>query len=622
MLRKLYRGLQEDPLTTLFQSLGLKAEILKAIEALGFEEPSPIQKQAIPLLMAGDDIVAQAPTGTGKTAAFAIPIMEKIDPKKRVVQALVLAPTRELAVQVAEASHAIGRNCHVNVLPVYGGQAYDHQLRGLRAGAHLVVGTPGRVLDHIRRGTLQLDAVRFVVLDEADEMLDMGFIDDIQLILDRTPAGRQMALFSATMPPRIQALARKYMRNAQTIAIAHESQAVPLTHQVYYETPPRGKREALTNILDMQEPRSAMIFCRTRSETADLASMLQSRGYGAEAIHGDMSQALRERVLGKFRANKVTFLVATDVAARGLDIPDVSHVINFDIPDDADAYVHRIGRTGRMGRKGEAITLVTPREMRLLRVIEKDIHKKLKPLQLPTSADVAARRVESFKETLRETLRNGADKPYSFIATELAEEFSALQIAAAAVRLAFEAAGGSLTATQSGVLGAVTAADSTRLMLDAGRSRDVRPGDIVKSIAVDAGISGSDVGRIDVQADATFIEIRSSVAKKVLQHASVVRLRKGTATLKLASGQSAPAGSGETSLPPREAGPRYLGAKHAKKGRPPEARDTKRNRPPGARDASRPRPPEARDTSRPRPSKARDTKPGRPAALAGARKRR
>lgn len=521
-------------MNTLFQALGLKPEIMKAIDALGFEEPSPIQKQAIPALMSGADVVAQAPTGTGKTAAFAIPIMECIDPTKRVVQALVLAPTRELAVQVAEASHAIGRHCRVNVLPVYGGQAYEHQLRGLRAGAHLVVGTPGRVMDHIRRGTLKLDTVRFVVLDEADEMLDMGFIDDIQLILDQTPKGRQMALFSATIPPRIQALARRYMNNPQTISLAHEAKEVPLTHQVYYETPPRGKRDALTNILDMQEPHSAIIFCRTRSEAGDLASTLQARGYGADAIHGDMSQAQRERVLGKFRANKVTLLVATDVAARGLDIPDVTHVINFDIPDDADAYVHRIGRTGRMGRKGEAITLVTPREIRLLRIIEKDIHKKLKPLQLPTQEDVAARRTTAFMESLRKVMRGGASQPYGLVAAELADEFSPMQIAAGAIQMAFEATGGPIVPVAPASDGRMTQSEMTRLVLDAGRRRGVRPGDIVKSIAGDAGIPGSDIGNIDVQADATFIEVRSTVASKVLEHAAIVTLRAGDANLSLA----------------------------------------------------------------------------------------
>ena len=423
-----------------FHELGLKTEILKAIKALGFEEPTPIQAQVIPLLMGGIDVAAQAQTGTGKTAAFAIPIMERVDPASRAVQALVLTPTRELALQVAEASHTIGRFRRVNVLPVYGGQAYEHQLRGLRAGAPLVVGTPGRVMDHIRRGTLRLDAVQIVVLDEADEMLDMGFIEDVEFILDHTPRERQTALFSATIPTRIEALARRYMREPRFIAIAHEARTVPQTRQVYYETPERAKREALTRILDLEAPRSAIVFCRTRREAGELASTLQARGYEADAIHGEMSQAQRERVLRGFRENRLSLLVATDVAARGLDIPDVSHVINYDIPDDSDAYVHRIGRTGRMGRKGEAITLVTPREMRLLRVIERDVRKKLKPLRLPTPEDVAARRRETFLESLRETLRSGAGDPYALVVEELAEEFDPMEIAAAAVYLAFGAA--------------------------------------------------------------------------------------------------------------------------------------------------------------------------------------
>ncbi len=517
-----------------FHDLGLKAEILKAIDALGFEEPSPIQKQAIPPLMRGSDVVAQAPTGTGKTAAFAIPIMERVEPAQRAVQALVLTPTRELAVQVAEAAYAIGRFRRVSVLPIYGGQAYEHQLRGLRAGAHLVVGTPGRVMDHIRRGTLRLDAVRIVILDEADEMLDMGFIEDIEFILDQTPKERQTALFSATMPPKIQALARRYMRQPEIIALAHETRTVPLTHQVYYETPPRAKRDILARILDLQAPHSAIIFCRTRREAAELASALQARAYPADAIHGDMSQAQRERVLRAFRENRVSLLVATEVAARGLDIPDVTHVINYDIPDDADAYVHRVGRTGRMGRKGEAITLVTPREIRLLRVIEKDIRKKLKPLRLPTQEDVAARRREAFVESLREALRGGAAEPYGLVAEELAEEFSPMEIAAGAIQLAFEAARGAPLTALAAADGHAAEDGMTRLALDAGRRSGVRPGDIVKSLTADAGIPGSAIGNIDVQDELALIDVKTAVAAKILKRAPVLMLRGGAANLSLA----------------------------------------------------------------------------------------
>ncbi|HLG11462.1 MAG TPA: DEAD/DEAH box helicase [Dehalococcoidia bacterium] len=420
-----------------FRELGLKPEILKAIDALGFEQTTPIQALTIPLLISGVDVIAQAQTGTGKTAAFAIPIMERVDPARRTVQALVLTPTRELALQVAEASYAVGRYRGVNVLPIYGGQDIQHQLRGLRAGAQLVVGTPGRVLDHIRRGTLELESVQIVVLDEADEMLDMGFSEDIASILEKTPKERQTALFSATVPARIQSLARRYMRDAQLAAISHEARTVPQTRQVYYETSQNAKPDALTRILDFQDPHSAVVFCRTRREASDVASTLRGRGYDADAIHGDMSQSQRERVLRAFRDGRVSLLVATDVAARGLDIPDVTHVINYDIPDDSDAYVHRIGRTGRMGRKGEAITLVTPREMRLLRVIEREIRKKLSPLRLPTLEDIAARRREEFLTSLRETLRSEVGQPYALLVEELSDEFDPMEIAAGALHLAF-----------------------------------------------------------------------------------------------------------------------------------------------------------------------------------------
>jgi ATP-dependent RNA helicase DeaD len=517
-----------------FHELGLKAEILKAIVGLGFEEPTPIQKQTIPLLVQGVDVVAQAPTGTGKTAAFAIPIMQRVEPARRVVQALVITPTRELAVQVADASYAIGQYLRVNVLPIYGGQAYEHQLRGLRAGAQVVVGTPGRVMDHIRRGTLRLGDVQMVVLDEADEMLDMGFIEDIEFILERTPEERQTALFSATMPARIQSLARRYMRAPQVIGLTHEARTVSQTHQGYYETPARAKRDALSRILDLQAPRSAIVFCRTRREAAELSSMLQARGHAADAIHGDMSQAQRERVLRAFRENRLNLLVATDVAARGLDIPDVTHVINYDIPDDSDAYVHRIGRTGRMGRKGEAITLVTPREMRLLRIIEKDIRRKLKPLRLPTPEDVAARRREAFLESLRATLRRGAGDPYALLAEELAEEFSAMEIAAGAIQLAVEAGAGPAAPAAARSDGAATERGMTRLVLDAGRLRGVRPGNIVKSLTTDAGIPASAIGNIDVEDDLAFIDVRNATASKLLKRAPVLRLGRVEAKLSLA----------------------------------------------------------------------------------------
>jgi ATP-dependent RNA helicase DeaD len=390
-------------------------------------------------------------------------------------------------------------------------------------------------MDHIRRGTLRLDAIHMVILDEADEMLDMGFLEDIEFILERTPSERQTALFSATMPARIRALARRYMREPQVIALAHEAKTVPQTHQVYYETPPRMKRDALTRILDLQAPHSAIIFCRTRREAGDLASTLQARGYAADAIHGDMSQAQRERVLRGFRENRVTLLVATDVAARGLDIPDVTHVINYDIPDDADAYVHRIGRTGRMGRKGEAITLVTSREMRLLRVIERDIRTKIKPLRLPTPEDIAARRREAFRESLREILRNGAPEPYALVAEELAEDFDPMEVAAGAIQLAFEATAGRSRPTAVKSNRNTIEPGMTLIALDAGRQQGLRAAHIVKSLTRgDSGVPEAALGAIDVQDDAAFIEIKDAAAKRLLKHTQKLRIRGVEAAVSLA----------------------------------------------------------------------------------------
>jgi ATP-dependent RNA helicase DeaD len=507
-----------------FEDLGLSREVLRAIDALGYEEPTPIQALTIPLLLQGRDVLAQAQTGTGKTAAFAIPIVERVEPRRREVQALVLAPTRELAVQVAEAMHGFGNTQGISVLPIYGGQAYDRQLRGLRAGAHVVVGTPGRIMDHMRRGTLDLATVRMVVLDEADEMLDMGFVEDIEFILEQVPAERQIALFSATLPRRIETLARRYQRDPERVTIAHETRTAPQTRQFYLETPQRGKLEALTRILDLESPSSAIVFCRTKREVDELAGTLAARGYTTSAIHGDVNQAQRERLLRAFREGRAELLIATDVAARGLDIPDVTHVFNYDIPEDADAYVHRVGRTGRMGRKGEAITFVTPRETRMLRFIEKQIHKKLKPLRLPTPADIAARRREAFVQSLRERIAAGAGETYALVVEELAGEHDPLEIAAAALHLAFESAGPRRDGAAE-VDGGPAADGMTRLYVDAGRRQGVRPQDIVGAFTGEADIAGSAIGAIDLFDDFAFVDVEPPSARKVLDRAADLVLR-------------------------------------------------------------------------------------------------
>ncbi|HEV2132502.1 MAG TPA: DEAD/DEAH box helicase, partial [Longimicrobiaceae bacterium] len=427
---------------TSFQDLGLSPEITETIEGLGYEEPTPIQRQAIPLLLAGHDVIGSAATGTGKTAAFALPLVQTLDTDQRGVQALILAPTRELAVQVAEAVHRYGRHRRVTVLPVYGGQAIDRQLSALRRGVHVVVGTPGRLLDHIRRGTLDLSSVRYVVLDEADEMLDMGFIEDIEAILEETPADRQSALFSATFPPRITDLAKRHLRDPQRVMVKQEAMETPLVRQVAYVVPRPHKLEALGRILDIEAPTSAIIFCRTRNEVDELTEALAIRGYRPEALHGGFNQAQRDRVMGRFREGVADLLIATDVAARGLDIEHVSHVFNYDIPQSPEDYVHRIGRTGRAGREGTAITLVQPREHRLLKGIERVVRQRIESGRIPTVADLRARRIELIRAAIRETLIEDGYDSYRVAIQVLAEQHDPLDIAAAAAKLAAEASQG------------------------------------------------------------------------------------------------------------------------------------------------------------------------------------
>src|SRR5688500_9036434 len=435
----------ENPART-FASLGLSADIVSALDALGYQEPTPIQSHAIPLLLSGNDVLGSAATGTGKTAAFALPMVEKLEANVRSVQGLILTPTRELAIQVAEAVHRYGANRRVTVVPIYGGQPIQRQLQILKRGVQIVVGTPGRVLDHIRRGSLDLAGVRRLVLDEADEMLDMGFAEDLDAILPEPPAERQTALFSATFPPRLNTLVKRYMRDPQRIEIKAEVRKTPRVRQVAYTVARPNKLEALGRILDVESPTSAIVFCRTRTEVDELTEALAGHGYSPEALHGGFVQAQRDRVMSRFREGVSDILIATDVAARGLDIQHVSHVINYDIPESPDVYVHRIGRTGRAGREGVAITLVQPREHRLLKAIESVVKQKIEPGRIPTIADVRARRMEMLTVALRETLVENDFDRYRVAVQSLAEEFDPLDIAAAGAKLAAEAALGDETA--------------------------------------------------------------------------------------------------------------------------------------------------------------------------------
>src|SRR5690349_12508566 len=423
-------------MTTEFSSLNLREELAQAITELGYSEPTPIQAAIIPMMLNGADVIGQAQTGTGKTAAFALPILHNFT-QQRYVQALILAPTRELALQVADSMTEYGKHLDVRVLAVYGGQPYGPQISRLNRGVDVVVGTPGRLLDLIERNALNLKHIRTLVLDEADEMLNMGFMEDVEKILAETPPERQTALFSATLPPRIRSLANRFMRDPQPVTIKRETLTLASTEQRYYLVHEADKTNALTRLFEVEPIKSALIFARTRAETATLANELVVRGIPAEAIHGDLDQNARERVLGRFRANQLKVLVATDVAARGLDIEDISHVFNYHLPDDAEVYVHRIGRTGRAGRAGVAITLVSPREKRRLREVEALTKQLMTKMEVPTPADIVKHREGQVIETMKIWLGRGRFKRELEMVQELiAAGHDPLNIAAAALKIA------------------------------------------------------------------------------------------------------------------------------------------------------------------------------------------
>jgi ATP-dependent RNA helicase DeaD len=417
----------------IFSELGLSAELLKAIDKLGYEQASPIQAGAIPILLQGKDVVGQSQTGSGKTAAFAAPAIEKVNVDQRATQILILCPTRELAVQVSEEVHKLSffkRGLHA--LPVYGGQSYDRQLFGLRQGAHIVIGTPGRVMDHMRRGTLKLDALKMVVLDEVDVMLNMGFRDDIELILQSTPKERQTVFFSATIPRPIQQLIEKYARDPQQVRIEQKAMTVPTVEQVYYEVDRRYKIELLARLIDIYDLKLGIIFCNTKRMVDDLVDHLNAQGYSADRLHGDMSQAMRDRVMNKFRKSGLEFLVATDVAARGIDVDDVEVVFNYDLPYDGEDYVHRIGRTGRKGRSGRAISFASGREVFQIRNIERYTNMRIQRGKAPTAGEVDEARANVFLDKIRATLKAGDYKRQDHLVERLLEEgFSSTDIASA-----------------------------------------------------------------------------------------------------------------------------------------------------------------------------------------------
>jgi ATP-dependent RNA helicase DeaD len=534
-----------------FASLGLDPRLLAALLALGYEEPTPVQSAAIPPLLAGRDVLAQAATGTGKTAAFALPLLHILTPEapaKERTTALILVPTRELAMQVAEAVHRYGKELGAISLPVYGGASMETQVRALERGVDVVVATPGRARDHIRRRTLHLASVKIVVLDEADEMLDMGFAEDLEAILDATPAGRQTALFSATIPPRIASIAAKHLKHPLKITIDREtvpSGQAARVRQVAYIVPRAHKMAALGRVLDIEHPASAIVFCRTRTEVDALTETLNARGFRAEALHGGLSQQHRDRVMKSFRANKTDLLIATDVAARGLDVRHVSHVVNYDVPAAAEGYVHRIGRTGRAGGEGVAITLAEPREHRLLRNIEHQTKQKIEIQSVPTVADLRARRMELTRAALRETILAGGLDAFRGVVAALAEEFDVMDVAAAAVKQSEGRDGGGeeqeiptvtarperaerpggadrppksrKVATHPGARGRGGPSWAVaRLFIGAGRNVSLRPGDLVGAIANEVGVDSSAVGAIQILERHTIVEVPEEIADEII----------------------------------------------------------------------------------------------------------
>ena len=532
-----------------FAGLGLSKPMVASITALGYEEPTPVQREAIPLLLAGRDLLGQAATGTGKTAAFALPMLQRIDEAgdagRRQTSGLILVPTRELAMQVAEAVHKYARGTKLTVLPLYGGAPMHQQIRTLERGASIVVATPGRALDHIRRRTLALDKLRVLVLDEADEMLDMGFAEDLDAILEATPAGRQTALFSATMPPRIRAIAERHLENPAQVAIAREKAAagkLPRVRQVAFIVARPHKAAALERVLETENAASALVFCRTRLEVDTLVETLNAHGHSAEALHGGMDQRQRDRVMSRFRDGTADLLVATDVAARGLDIERLTHVINYDVPNSSETYLHRIGRTGRAGREGTAITLVEPREHRLLRSMEAVTKQRIEVAPVPTVADLRARRLELTRASLRERLLAGKLDQTRVVVESLAQEFDVLDIAAAAVQLAHEAAGGGGDDKEIPATGATPAGDRpgdrrplkpargripgesrrsdegdmVRLFVGAGRRAGVRPGDLVGAITGESGLDARSIGAIEINDAFSLVEIADAQADAVI----------------------------------------------------------------------------------------------------------
>lgn len=521
-----------------FEELPVSPEIKKAVAAMGFEEATPIQSLAIPLMLQGKDVQGQAQTGTGKTAAFGIPILEHIDAREKHVQALILCPTRELAIQVAEEFKELSRfKKGMYILPVYGGQPIERQIFALRKGVHIVIGTPGRIIDHMNRKTLDLSRVKIAVLDEADEMLDMGFIEDIETILSATPSDKQTVCFSATMSREFLSLTRRYQRNPVMIKVVHEELTVPTTEQMYFEVKEHMKLDALTRLIDYHNPKLSLVFCNTKRGVDELTTHLQARGYFAEALHGDMRQSQRDRVMAKFRAGRVELLIATDVAARGIDVENIDAVFNYDVPKDEEYYVHRIGRTGRAGKSGRAFTFVVGREIYKLRDIQQYARIRIPQRQIPSLKDVAEIKATAFLDRVRAVIEAGAlEKEVGLVERLMSEEYTSLDIAAALLRMAVGTGDSPKEPEQQPASLENTGAPEgmVRLYINAGRDHNVQVKDIVGAITHEVGIPGRDIGSVRVLQHCSFADVPKESAPEVLTVMRGVQIKGNSINIELA----------------------------------------------------------------------------------------
>lgn len=531
--------------TIRFDELMLDDRLLRAVTDMGFEEPSPIQAQAIPLQMEGLDIIGQAQTGTGKTAAFGIPLLQKIDPRSKKLQAIALCPTRELAIQVADEIRKLSKYMHgIKILPIYGGQDIVRQIRGLKEGTQIVIGTPGRVMDHMRRGTIKFDRVHTVILDEADEMLNMGFLEDMETILSQLPEERQTVMFSATMPGAIAQIAKKFQKDPKIVKVVKKELTVPKVTQYYYEVKPKNKVEVMCRLLDMYAPKLSVVFCNTKKQVDELVQALQGRGYFAEGLHGDLKQVQRDRVMKGFRTGRTEILVATDVAARGIDVDDVEAVFNYDIPQDDEYYVHRIGRTSRAGREGMAFSLVVGKEVYKLRDIQRYCKTKILPQPIPSLNDVTEIKAEKILREAEETIQStDLTRMVNIIEKKILEDdYTTMDLAAALLRLSMGDEMEDLIDERMPVRslddlddygnrggrnggrggrsyknGGRGGNDMVSLFINIGKNQNVRPGDILGAIAGESGIPGKLVGSIDMYDKYTFVEVPREQADEIVR---------------------------------------------------------------------------------------------------------